>query len=63
MQPIIIKNRNVRLETESVEGHPPKTVQLLKDGDVVHAIELKCSCGQKTVLEVDYEAPQPPNPS
>lgn len=63
MQPIIIKNRNVRLETESVAGHEPKTVQLLEDGDVVRAIELVCSCGEKTVLEIDYEPSQPTNPS
>lgn len=63
MQPIIIKNRDVRLETSSVDGHEPKTVQLLRDGDVVRAIELKCSCGEKTILEIDYEASQPPNPS
>ena len=63
MQPIIIKNRNVRLDTESAEGHEPKTVQLLKEGDAVRAIELECSCGEKTVLEIDYEASEPTNPS
>ena len=63
MQPIIIKNRNVRLETESVERHDAKIVRLLKDGDVVRAIELRCSCGEKTVLEIDYEASQPTSPS
>jgi len=63
MQPIIIKNRDVRLETSSVQGHEPKTVQLLRDGDTVRAIELKCSCGEKTILEIDYETTQPQTPS
>lgn len=54
MQPIIIKNRNVRLERKTVRCSGDKSVELLKDGDVVVAIELSCSCGETTVVELEY---------
>ena len=31
-----------------------KTVELLREKDVVHAIEVRCSCGETTVIELDY---------
>ena len=54
MQPIIIKNRHVRLQQGAVHCPGAKRVELLSDGPVVHAIELHCSCGETTLLELDY---------
>ena len=34
-----------------------KSVQLLRDKDVVHAVELRCSCGEVTVVEFEYGPP------
>ena len=31
-----------------------KTVELLREKDVVHAIEVRCSCGETTVIELEY---------
>lgn len=31
-----------------------KSVQLLRENDVVHAIEVRCSCGEITVVEINY---------
>ncbi|HUR28562.1 MAG TPA: hypothetical protein VM509_10275 [Planctomycetota bacterium] len=31
-----------------------KSVQLLREKDVVHAIEVRCSCGEITVVEISY---------
>lgn len=38
-----------------VETHGA-TVELVKDGDVVRAIDLTCSCGQKTRVWCVYES-------
>ena len=35
-----------------------KSVQLLRDKNVVYAIELRCSCGEVSVVEIEY-GPQP----
>jgi hypothetical protein len=31
-----------------------KSVQLLREKDVVHAVEVRCSCGETTVIELEY---------
>jgi hypothetical protein len=31
-----------------------KSVQLLREEDVVRAIEMRCSCGEITVVEITY---------
>ena len=31
-----------------------KSVQLLSEKNVVHAIEMRCSCGEVTVVELEY---------
>lgn len=31
-----------------------KSVQLLRENNVVHAVELRCSCGEVTVVELEY---------
>ena len=65
----IIKHRRVRLATTPVTVRGEKSVELLEDDGVVHAIRLRCACGEETVLELDYapassspaaEAPVPP---
>jgi hypothetical protein len=35
-----------------------KRVQLLREADVVHAIEVRCSCGEVTVVELEYDPKQ-----
>ena len=32
-----------------------KSVQVLRENDVVHAIEVRCSCGELTVVELEYD--------
>ena len=48
-----------------VRGAPPaaktssrcqKQVQLLRENGTVHAIELRCSCGEVTVVEFEYDS-------
>ena len=34
-----------------------KSVQLLREKDVVHAVEMRCSCGEVTVVEFEYGPP------
>ena len=35
-----------------------KSVDLLRDRDQVVGIELRCSCGERTVIALDYDEPQ-----
>jgi hypothetical protein len=63
MQPIIIKNRNVRLERKASPCSADKTALLLEEKGVVVAIEFSCSCGEVTVVELEYPEPTPPKPS
>ena len=35
-------------------GAHEKRVELLRIGERVHALELTCSCGEITVIELDY---------
>ena len=72
MQPIIKRDR-VRLveglrplavpregadEEEQAEVHE-KSASLVRLGDEVQAIELRCSCGEVTVLELEFEETNP----
>jgi hypothetical protein len=65
----IIKSSNVRLDDSDPSGSPApavpnarpaaggaheKRVELLRVGERVHALELTCSCGEITVIELDY---------
>lgn len=34
-----------------------KSVRLLEVEQIVHAIEFTCSCGEKSVVELDYPEP------
>jgi hypothetical protein len=62
MQPIIIKNRNVRLERKTLRCTEEKAVRLLEDEGAVVAIELSCSCGEVTVVELEYAETPPTEP-
>jgi hypothetical protein len=59
MQPIIIKNRNVRIERTAAKCDSEKSVQLLEDRGAVRAIEIRCACGDTTIIELDYDSPAP----
>ena len=65
----IIKSANVRLGDAGPDEGPgaampspgsrargphAKSVEILRVGDRVHALELVCSCGEKTLIELDY---------
>ena len=54
MSKVVIKNRDVRIETASQPVHGSKHVELLQDEGVVRAIQVRCSCGEITVLEIEY---------
>ena len=74
MQSIIIKNQNVRFEVgrpepltgggAAEEAQAPdaercaKSVRLMQSEGLVHAIELRCSCGEVTLIELDYSEPE-----
>ena len=61
----VIKSGQVRKmepgvpQPETQRGTPVcrKSVRLLEVEQVVHAIEFTCSCGEKTVVELDYPEP------
>lgn len=64
----IIKRQNVRVEEQAstpsrrANGatHGQKSVRLLELEGRVHALELRCACGEVTVVELDYpDASQP----
>ena len=35
-------------------GRCEKRVELLREGERVHALEITCSCGEVTLIELDY---------
>ena len=48
------------------EPAPPERaaeVRLLRAGAEVRGIELRCSCGETTVLEIEYESPSEETPA
>lgn len=65
----IIKSSNVRQDDSqasespapavpsarlAADGAHAKQVELLRVGERVHALELTCSCGEVTLIELDY---------
>jgi len=38
-------------------------VNVIRDGDVIRAIEVVCTCGQRVVLDCVYGSPQAANPA
>jgi hypothetical protein len=72
----IIPASHIRLLGESLPVGAPGAepcaepqVNVIRDGDVVRAIEVVCTCGQRVVLDCVYgsnpapRAPSPPAPS
>lgn len=66
----IIKHHSVRLDCDEAQAHAPlpkgrapragqKAVELLRVDNKVRAIEITCSCGEKTVVELDYADDKP----
>lgn len=61
----LIKGERVRLlaETNPEPAQPPatcaKSVRLLKLDGEVRAIELTCSCGERSLIELDYSEADP----
>jgi hypothetical protein len=61
----IIKSDHVRVQDRTTPGaagpaasggqRHEKTVELLRIEGRVQAIELVCTCGEKTLIELDYE--------
>ena len=63
MQPTIIKRTQVQLEARQVAcGSGNKSARILEDQGGVRAIELRCSCGEVTVFELEV-APNPADES
>ena len=58
----VVPGRHVRLSEQTVpvaagrHGHPSQPViQLVRDGDVVRAIDITCGCGQRIRVRCLYE--------
>lgn len=65
----IIKKTAVRMDASPVRRAPrpgtgdavcaEKSVELAHEGELVRAIQVTCSCGEVTVIELDYPEPEP----
>jgi len=40
----------------SASGRDQKTLRFLEEEGVIHAIEVTCSCGESTLIELQYPA-------
>ena len=67
MEPHIIKHQRVRLDPVLADAHAPvgaarprsssrKQIRLIEHEGVVRALELMCSCGESTRVELVYES-------
>lgn len=56
---MIIKNQNVRVLPAASECGAAKDVQLLERDGIVHAIALRCACGELTVVQLEYPSTAP----
>ncbi|MFT5048622.1 MAG: hypothetical protein ACI8QZ_000009 [Chlamydiales bacterium] len=59
----IIKKKQLKSHGTSPKHEGKAHIELLRDGDVVRAIEVRCACGSATVVELDYADPQSPAPN
>lgn len=66
MEPHIIKHQRVRLDEALADAHAPtgaarartsgrKQIRLVEHEGLVRALELSCSCGESTRVELVYE--------
>ena len=58
----IIKKQHVKLETEIRAREQEGQVELLQEENVVRAIQVRCSCGKTTVVELEYDETRSPAP-
>jgi hypothetical protein len=58
MSKVVIKSRDVHIEARRLESCAKKSVELLQQDGVVHAIQIQCSCGEPTVIELEYPRDQ-----
>ena len=58
----IIKKQRVKLEQELPARSGEERVELLEEGGVVRAIQVRCSCGEITVVELQYDDTVDPTP-
>ena len=62
-KPVVVAARHVRLVRELVRvglaqlgaNQGEKRVELIRERDVIQAVEVTCSCGERTVLHCDYK--------
>ena len=52
----IIKRQNVKPQGESAAPAKQASVELLQEQGVVRAIQVRCSCGETTTVELEYTA-------
>ncbi|MCS6864653.1 MAG: hypothetical protein RMJ56_17635 [Gemmataceae bacterium] len=59
----VIPAARVRLSPESVRVGPPRPataaerepqLKVIRDGDVVRAIQITCTCGQQMIIQCEY---------
>ena len=47
-------NEAIRIGPARASAKSPR-IELIRDGDIVRALEITCSCGEKIVVRCDYE--------
>ncbi len=52
--PSALPSRSAPVSGAKSQARCKKSVQLLREKDVVHAVEVRCSCGEVTVIEFEY---------
>jgi hypothetical protein len=65
MERVIVKHHRVtdqRVAPSARERHAAETatVRLVREGDVVRALEITCACGERTTVELRYDGDAPP---
>ncbi len=62
MHSIIVKKHQVTEQRiKRIAGDesaaPEAQVRLLREGGVLRALEVRCSCGERLTVELDYDSP------
>ncbi len=52
--PSALPSRSAPMGGAKSQARCKKSVQLLREKDVIHAVEVRCSCGEVTVIEFEY---------
>ena len=53
-----LPDRNGSIQEKRSTTRAQKSVQVLREKNMVHAIEVRCSCGEITVVELEYDPQQ-----